>query len=304
MGRAFHEKVFGCRRHRIVEMKMIGFFHEVDADKCGGKGKSLIALQDAGFTVPPGFILTYDAYSLYKETGHMPAAVKEQVISCYRKLKHDTGSHLVSVRSSASAEDLPNASFAGLYETYLYVESENDLSERIIACWQSLFNERAAAYRAQRHIPETGLKMAVIIQTMIDPKCAGILFTTYPYPGKPRQNVMIVESNWGCAETVVSGKATPDHFVIAKDGHYTLLEKSPGEKEVVLQGGRLESRDPADPGSPTGEFSLTGDELKRLCQLGDQIEAHFKHPQDIEWALDPQDKLFILQSRPVTAGLL
>jgi pyruvate,water dikinase len=141
--------------------------------------------------------------------------------------------------------------------------------------------------------------MAVIVQTMIDPKSAGILFTRCPYQGKDK-NVIMVESNWGCGDTVVSGQATPDRFVVSKNQPYTVLEKIPGEKEVFLQG--------SETGPITKEtnpdrrriFSLTQHELTRLCDLGNQIENHFAAPQDIEWALDKNDHLFILQSRPIT----
>jgi pyruvate,water dikinase len=280
-------------------MKMIGFFQEVDPGKCGGKGKNLVELRDASFPVPPGFILTYDAYSRFKETAQMPGEIKAAVSKCYRELSRQTGSSLVAVRSSASAEDLQTASFAGLYDTYLYVNSEEKLFKRIMDCWHSLFSERAKAYRQRMNIPGHDLKMAVIVQAMIDPKSAGILFTTHPYQGKDK-NVIMVESNWGCGETVVSGKATPDRFVISKNEPYTILEKIPGEKEVILQGGKLKSPVQNTLKKQQEEFSLTDNELKGLCQLGDKIENHFCRPQDIEWALTNDGKFVILQSRPIT----
>jgi pyruvate,water dikinase len=278
---------------------MIGFFHEVDPGKSGGKGKNLVELLNASFPVPPGFILTYNAYSRFKDTGQMPEEIKSAVSKCYTELSRQTGSPLVAVRSSASAEDLKIASFAGLYDTYLYVDSKENLFQRITDCWHSLFSEEAKAYRQQMNIPAHDLKMAVIVQTMIDPKSAGILFTCYPYQGKDK-TVIIVESNWGCGETVVSGKATPDRFIISKNQPYTTLEKIPGEKEVFLQGGKLKSPVQNTLKKPQEKFSLTDDELKRLCQLGDKIERHFGHPQDIEWALTDDEKIVILQSRPIT----
>lgn len=278
---------------------MIGFFHEVDPAKSGGKGKSLVQLQDASFPVPPGFILTYDAYSRFKETGQMPVEIKTVAAKCYRELKQQTGSSLVAVRSSASAEDLQIASFAGLYATYLYINSEENLFKRITDCWHSLYSVPAKAYRQRMNIPAHDLKMAVIVQTMIDPKSAGILFTDYPYPGRDK-NVIIVESNWGCGETVVSGQVTPDRFVVSKDQNYSVLEKISGEKEVVLQGGKLKSPAQNTLEKQEEDFSLIDDELKRLCRLGDKIERHFGYPQDIEWALTNDKKIFILQSRPIT----
>jgi pyruvate,water dikinase len=282
--------------------KMVGLFHEVDPAKSGGKGKNLVELRDASFPVPPGFILTYDAYSRFKETGKMLEEIKSAVSKCYRELSRQAGSSLVAVRSSASAEDLETASFAGLYDTYLYVNSEEKLYKRIMDCWHSLDSERAKVYRQRMKIPGHDLKMAVIVQTMIDPKSAGILFTSHPYQEKD-ENVIIVESNWGCGETVVSGKATPDRFVISKNQPYTILEKIPGEKEVSLQGsesGPITTETTAD---RRRILSLTHHELTRLCDIGNQIECHFAAPQDIEWALDKNNHLFILQSRPITKFL-
>jgi len=278
---------------------MIGFFQEVDPDKSGGKGKNLVKLRDATFPVPPGFILTYDAYTRYKETGQMSAEIKAAVTKYYRELTRQTGSPVVAVRSSASAEDLQIASFAGLYATYLYVNSQENLCKRITDCWYSLDSERAKAYRQRMKIPAHDLKMAVIVQTMIDPKSAGILFTSHPYRGKDKI-VSMVESNWGCGETVVSGKATPDRFIVSKNQPYTILEKITGDKEVFLQGSDTGPIEKETPAGPRKNLSLTNHELTRLCELGNRIENHFTAPQDIEWALDKNDHLYILQTRPIT----
>lgn len=284
-------------------MKTIGFFNEVAPGQSGGKGKNLIQLQRASFPVPPGFILTYGAYSRFSETGRMSREMKETISTYYRTLSRDTGNTLVAVRSSASAEDLKTASFAGLYDTYLYVESEEMLCKRIADCWHSLFSERAAAYRQRMNIPGTHLKMAVIVQAMIDPKSAGILFTGHPYRGTGNKNemVMMVESNWGCGETVVSGKVTPDRFVISKNKPYSIIEKKTGEKDVVLRGGQLKHLSGNMSDRQTGEFSLTDNEIKQICRLGNKIESHFGLPQDIEWAITDEGRIVILQSRPVTA---
>lgn len=278
---------------------MIGFFHEVDPNQSGGKGKNLVELQAASFPVPPGFILTYDAYTRFKETGQMSEEIKAVVSKYYKELSRQTGSPVVAVRSSASAEDLQSASFAGLYATYLYINSPGNLFKRITNCWHSLDSERAKVYRQRMNITTPGLKMAVIVQTMIDPKSAGILFTSYSYQDKDK-TVSMVESNWGCGETVVSGKATPDRFVISKNEPYTIYEKIPGEKEVFLQGSKSGSITKKTPVNQRRNLSLTHSELTRLCQIGNQIESHFAAPQDIEWALDKNDHLFILQSRPIT----
>ena len=191
-------------------MQTVGFFHQIDPNKSGGKGKNLIELVNASFPVPPGFIVSVDAYPPYRDITDMPAQIREQVLEGYNQLVRDTGNRLVAVRSSASAEDLEAASFAGQQDTYLYVKGEDELIRRIVDCWNSLYTERAVAYRKRMNIPDHDLQMAVVVQTMIDPKSAGVLFTVDPYRGN--EDSMIIESNWGCGESVVSGKVTPDHF--------------------------------------------------------------------------------------------
>lgn len=278
---------------------MVGFFHEVDPAESGGKGKNLIALTRACFPVPPGFIVTFEAYTRFRETGCMSEEVKQGVSACYRQLVRDTGQPFAAVRSSASAEDMKTASFAGQYDTYLYVGSEQELFKRITDCWYSLFSERAAAYRKRMAVPGKDLKMAVVVQSMIDPAAAGILFTTHPYHGE-NQKAMVVESGWGCGEMVVSGKITPDHFVVSREEPFTVLERLPGKKDILLRGGESGPVTEKTPLGQIEEYSLTDDQLVRLCQMGIEIEHHFGCPQDIEWALDKENNFFILQSRPIT----
>jgi len=278
--------------------KMIDFFQNVDPGKSGGKGRNLIALTKASFPVPPGFIVTYDGYRSYRESGRMSEELKRKVSAYYRQLCRETGGRFVSVRSSASAEDLKAASFAGQYDTFLYVHSEEELFARIVDCWNSLYSERATAYRERMKIPAADLQMAVVVQAMIDPRSAGILFTEYSYAGKKK--VMVVESAWGCGETVVSGKVTPDHFVVSRDESFTLLETLPGNKDIQLRGGDSGPVEMSVPAGRKESDSLTGGELARLCSLGKKIEDIFGRPQDIEWALDDNGAIFILQSRPVT----
>jgi rifampicin phosphotransferase len=282
---------------------MVGFFPEVPLHQCGGKGRNLVQLAKASFPVPPGFIITLDAYSRFAKTGkdQIPGYLKKRISLCYRQLKQDTGSSLVAVRSSASAEDLAGTSFAGQYDTYLYVGSEEELFQRVLACWHSLFSERARVYRQRMNISSTGLAMAVIVQTMIPAKAAGILFTTYSFPGNPGEEVMVAESNWGCGETVVSGKATPDHFILSKQKPYPPLERIKGDKEVFLAGSSKGPLLRETPDRQRKRFSLTLRQLSQLAALGKKIEDYFAAPQDIEWALDRENRLFILQSRPITS---
>lgn len=283
---------------------MVGFFNEVNPDQSGGKGKNLIELWRASFPVPPGFIITFEAHRQFQETGKMSREVKNLLAYYYRRLKQETGSPFVAVRSSASAEDLENASCAGQYETFLYVHSGKELLRRIVDCWNSLYSQKAAAYRQRMNIPSEDLEMAVVVQSMVEARSAGVLFTSQPYMSDHRQTekLVVVESSWGCGETVVSGLVTPDYFEVAKNssGTYAVKKKFLGKKDSARRnGGSGQMMQPTSI-EERQAYSLTDHQLLHLCRLGDSIEHHFGSPQDIEWALDRHDRFFILQCRPVT----
>ena len=276
---------------------MIEFFQHADPDRSGGKGRNLIALTKALFPVPPGFIAMFDVYREYRETGKISDNTAQQIIGHYHQLCRETGNRFVSVRSSASAEDLRSASFAGQYDTYLYVQSEEELLTRIVDCWDSLYSERARVYRERMNIHAANIQMAVVVQSMIDPKSAGVLFTKYPYNS---MDAMVVESSWGCGETVVSGKVTPDHYVVSACEPHSVLEKLPGKKDTRLRGSDVGAVEERIDGEERETESLTENELTELCKFGKRVEGHFGFSQDIEWALGDDGKIYILQSRPVT----
>lgn len=281
-----------------MKQPVIGFFHEVDPNKSGGKGKNLVELTNASFPVPPGFIITFDAFLEYREKGRMPEEMEELISTYYKQLGRETGSPFVAVRSSASAEDLKSASFAGLYDTYLYVGSEAELFKRIADCWNSLYSKRAILYRERMNIPDEDLKMAVVVQAMIDPRAAGILFTAHSH--NHNGMAMVVESGWGCGETVVSGKVTPDHYVVSRNEPFTVLARIPGKKEIILRAGEAGPMEMNTTEEQRMMDSLSFEELRRLCRIGREIERHFGSPQDIEWALADDGRFFIVQSRPIT----
>jgi phosphoenolpyruvate synthase/pyruvate phosphate dikinase len=278
-------------------MKMVGFFDEVDPDKCGGKGNNLIALVENHFPIPQGFVVTVDAYSLFRSKMEMPESVKEAITDCYERLVAKSGSRIVAVRSSASAEDTATASFAGQYDTYLDVEGVHSVLEHVVECWRSLHNERSTLYRKMMKVPEESLKMAVVIQKMLAPRSAGVVFTANPYTMD--ENVMIVESSWGCGENVVSGKVTPDYFEIMKNDTFDIVKKMAGSREAVnevetdlLEDGGWNKQGPI--------YSIAEEALKKLCAIAKEIECAFGGPQDIEWALENDCSFSILQSRPLT----
>ncbi|UBU18428.1 PEP/pyruvate-binding domain-containing protein [Nonomuraea gerenzanensis] len=223
----------------------------------GGKAAGLGEMIKAGERVPDGFCLTVESY----RSGHLP---EKALVEAYERL----GGGRVAVRSSATAEDLPEASFAGQQDTYLDVEGADELIDAVRRCWGSLFTERAVAYRAAAGVGDAA--MAVVVQRMIDPVAAGVLFTANPITGCRTE--MVVDAAPGLGTAIVEGTVVPDHYV-------------------------LDQRREAAP-NPGG--CLSAEQLGRLRAAGLRLQQHFGSPQDIEWALDDADTLWLLQSRPIT----
>lgn len=253
-----------------------------DLEVAGGKGANLGELRRAGFTVPDGFVLTTAAYELVADPTDAsdPArararlrnvAVPEAVAAAVRDAYRAIGSPRVAVRSSATAEDLPEASFAGQQDTYLDIEGEGAVLDAVRRCWASLWNERAVSYRATHDIGEGALRLAVVVQRMVDAEVAGVLFTADPITGRRRRAV--IDAVRGLGEQLVSGAVNPDHFVVdARDA--TIVER----RGDVIDDARL----------------------RELATVGTRIEAHFGRPQDIEWAIDRSGTLHVVQSRDIT----
>ena len=301
----------------------------------GGKAANLGELLSAGLPVPEGFCLTTAAYrqaisgsgtllpglarvyaQLQAAAGDgmkpadvsrlaeearaailaapVPAAVAEAAAAAYQAFGPDVP---VAVRSSATAEDLPFASFAGQQETYLNVVGVPALLDAVRKCWASLWTDRATTYRAGLGIDPAGVALAVVVQRMVDADTAGVLFTANPLTGSRRQTVM--DASPGLGEAVVSGAVNPDHFVVdALTGK--ILERTVGDKGKEVRpvpGGGTEMRDRA--GSGDGAC-LADKQVAGLVRLGLQAEAHFGAPQDIEWAIDGGGTLWLTQSRPIT----
>ncbi len=202
---------------------------------------------------------------------------------------------------------MPGASFAGQQETYLNVEGEEEVLDKVKKCWSSLFTPRAIFYRQEKGIAHDKVLMSVIIQKMVNAKAAGVMFTIHPVTGD--ENKIVIEGNWGLGETVVSGSITPDVYVIDKRT-LEVVEKNIAEKTFELV------RDPTTgktikvdvPPERRKQPCLTDEEIKRLAELAIKIENHYKCPQDIEWAIDRDlrfpDNVFIVQSRPETVWSL
>jgi pyruvate,water dikinase len=250
----------------------------------------------------------------------LPDEVRDEIVACYRGLggtgggagagksgggagAEESGGVPVAVRSSATGEDDAETSFAGLQDTYLWVRGEQDLLARVRDCWASLYNAEAIGYRLRMKIGEQDLAMAVVVQRMVEPRCAGVMFTCSPTTGD--RSVIAVEGCWGLGSALVGGDVTPDSFVISKvTGE--ILRRSVAVKLRLHQAG------PGGAGVTTGDVPaplreaacLSDAEIAALAQLGRRVEEHYGAPQDIEWAItdgaSPGESVVLLQSRPET----
>ncbi|ADU10187.1 pyruvate phosphate dikinase PEP/pyruvate-binding protein [Micromonospora sp. L5] len=305
--------------------------HEVDETRIaavGGKGAHLGALTRIdGVRVPPGFCVTTDAFRLAvartpalagpldrlaRADADDPAALRTAAAEVRRVVERtalpgDVAAAVTAalaglgadaayaVRSSATAEDLPTASFAGQQDTYLNVVGTAEVLRHVSRCWASLFTDRAVTYRRRHGIDDRAVDMAVVVQLMVVPDAAGIMFTADPVTGN--RTVVSVEAGFGLGEALVSGLVNPDVFTV-RDGAVagrTIGAKARAVRAVPGGGTRETPVDPARQAQP----ALTDAQAVRLAALGRRIEARFGCPQDIEWALTGDD-IHILQSRPIT----
>ncbi|HWT33424.1 MAG TPA: PEP/pyruvate-binding domain-containing protein [Microbacterium sp.] len=280
-----------------------------DVATAGGKGANLGELVRAGIRVPPGFVVTTVAYrrvaagltpdadgaALREELGAvaLPADLAAEITAAYEAL----GGGAVAVRSSATAEDLPGAAFAGQQDTLLGVTGTDELLAAVRSCWVSLWNERAVAYRARLGIAASDVAIAVVVQRMVPADVAGVMFTADPVSGARDRTVL--DASEGLGEAVVSGLVTPDHVVMTMTGaveSYTV-----GKNEVVFRSradGSV-SRDGSAENRSRGRL-LSDGQLRALAAEGARIQSLFGAPQDVEWAF-AGDRLSILQARPMTA---
>jgi pyruvate,water dikinase len=321
----------------------------------GGKGASLGELTRAGVAVPPGFVVTVDAFAaamaaidpsgaLRAELSALDAADLAAIAAAAARLRAlVTGAELpddlyaaiavryaklgtggsgreilinsdVAVRSSATVEDSAEASFAGLQDTYLGVSGIPSVHDHVRRCWASLYNDESVAYRRRLGLPEAGVSMAVVVQRMVAPCAAGVLFTRSPVTGD--RSVVAIEATWGLGSALVSGDVTPDSFIISKvTGEITTRRVA---RKIKIHSYR--SNGPGvtveeTPASLREAPSLTDDEIRALAAIGRRVEAHYGTPQDIEWALldgdgadaggtagaaSAAERIVLLQSRPET----
>ncbi len=306
----------------------------------GGKCASLGELIAAEVRVPPGFALTTAGYRRFMaDTGATRAVrdllgrvdmrdldaleqtsagiralieahpfseeIEDQVAECYRKLSVRCGMPAVpvAVRSSATAEDLVDASFAGQQDTYLWIRGVDEVLQHMRRCISSLYTGRAIAYRANRSFDDAQLAISVAVQKMANAYTAGVMFTIHPANGD--RSVIVIDSNFGFGESVVSGEVTPDHFVVNKIT-LDIIDRTISRKLICYTvDTRTQTAHAIDvPLERQQVQSLIDDEITELAWMGKRIEKHYGRPMDIEWAIDKDlpagGNIFILQARPET----
>lgn len=312
--------------------KLCVWFNELTRDDvplAGGKGANLGDMVQAGLPVPPGFVIAAPAYRQLIETADLvakiddllldldrsvcdelrkvepqirglftqvtiPAELEQAIVAHYHQLGADLP---VAVRSSATAEDLAGASFAGQQETFLNVIGEHALLDAVRACWSSLFTAQAIFYRYQHGFDDLSVSMAVVVQKMVDSEKSGVSFTVDPVLRNRYQ--MVIEGVWGLGEGVVSGEITPDHYKLDRESYEIAFEFIPDKPIMFCQDGVGGVAKLPVPAEKVSARVLNDDELRRLVDLGNQIEAHFDCPQDIEWGIE-DGVIYLLQSRPIT----
>ena len=264
-----------------------------DASVVGGKAINLARLIGAGFPVPGGFAVTTTAFrTAEQDQTDMPADVRDAILATYRGV----GSPTVAVRSSATAEDLADASMAGQYETFLDVEDEEQLLEAVAKCWASLDSERVRVYLQQHGIDRADVAMGVVVQRQVPADVAGVLFTANPQPGSLSE--MLIESSWGLGEAVVSGIVQPDTLVLDRaTGAATSIRTA--DKKVWIPAGSGSGESQPAPESLRQKLSLTSRQVSALWRLGLEVMEHFGAAQDIEWAIEGEN-VYLLQSRAIT----
>ncbi|ADC66241.1 phosphoenolpyruvate synthase [Ferroglobus placidus DSM 10642] len=228
-------------------------------------------------------------------SSEIPKSIEEEIRKAYRKLCEEEGEEVfVAVRSSATAEDLPEASFAGQQETYLNVRGEDEVVEKVKRCWASLYTPRAIYYRVQQGFRHEDVSIAVVVQKMVNSEKSGVMFTSHPVTG---EKLCIIEAVFGLGEAIVSGKVTPDTYVYDRRQR-KLVDVKVSEKTLMItrkDGKTVE----VELGEKGKERVLSDEEIEELVRYGEIIEEHYKHPQDIEWAIE-KGKIYILQSRAIT----
>ncbi|UJF33394.1 phosphoenolpyruvate synthase [Paenibacillus hexagrammi] len=306
-------------------------FHRIDKSSLplvGGKGANLGEMTQAGFPVPPGFCVTTEAYRVFlsgsEQMGDyfrqlediqaeqleriavlgsairehlnqvpIPVDIKDAILGSWMRSGQEAA---YAVRSSATAEDLPTASFAGQQDTYLNVRGEEQLMQAIRRCWASLFTDRAISYRAKNHFDHRAVHLSVVVQQMVFPEVSGIMFTADPISG--HRGTVSIDASFGLGEALVSGLVSADLYQVRAG---TLIDKKIARKKLAIyslpEGGTVTRDLPED---EQERQALADPQIMELATLGNTIKGHYGSDQDIEWCL-AQGRFYIVQSRPITS---
>jgi len=298
-----------------------------DIGTVGGKGANLGEMLKNDFPVPPAFIVTADAFwSFLEETktkdsvfsvlrnvdvndsddlekkseeikkiitgANIPWTTEVDILDAYRKL--DNG--FVAVRSSATAEDLPEASFAGQQETFLNVKGEQTLLESVKQCWASLYTSRAIFYREKQGFKHEDVRLAVVVQKMVDADVSGVMFTSDPITGKPK---VLIEAGYGLGETIVGGKITPDTYVVDQNTFEIEDKNISVQKIKYVKGEEGKTTEVEIEEGQQDKQKMSDDDIVKLAGIGKRIEQHYNEPMDVEWCME-NNEIYIVQARPVT----
>lgn len=318
---------------RMAKTTFISWFKDIDKGDIptvGGKGANLGEMTRAKFPVPNGFVVTSTAYFHFiKENqlttkirhlletihpdkpetlqqasvlikrvimqGEMSDTVISEIISAY-KLMGPMMNTLVAVRSSATAEDLPNASFAGQQETFLNVSGEANLLLKVKAAWASLFEARAIFYREEQHFNHFKVGIAIVVQKMVASEKSGVMFTIDPVTNDKTK--IVIEAIYGLGEMIVQGQVTPDHYEVSKSD-FSILDKVIEKQEKMLTKAGASNKEVRVPELERKRQKITNDQIVKIAHLGKQLEKHYYFPQDVEWAIEGDD-IYIVQTRPIT----
>ena len=313
----------------------LAWFNEIPDEElggsAGGKGASLCRMSRAGLPVPQGFIVRSEMFNAFMEQAGLwdfvfekleeidfssdasliavsaeirrhiidtpvPQDMAMEIVRFYTSMGN--GRMPVAVRSSGTAEDLDDASFAGQQETFLFVIGNDDVIKFIKECWASLYYDRAIFYRREKKFDERSISIAVVVQTMVSAQKAGVMFTSNPITND--YDTVVLEAAWGLGEAIVSGIVTPDNLWINKHtGEVTTEYISEKETMVVRLNERGGTKEVPVPEELREAPVLTEGERSQLVSLANKIESFYKKPEDIEWAI-VDGQVYLLQSRPIT----
>lgn len=325
------------------QFKYILWFEECNKDSVslvGGKNANLGEMVNAGIPVPPGFAVTSQSFQCYmdeaglwdkvretlsdvspddiKGVSHagasirqailstpIPDEIQKEIVTAYGSLCDKCGATdlPVAVRSSATAEDLDDASFAGQQDTYLWIWGNDEVVKATHECWASLFTDRAITYRMRVGFPQDGVLISVAIQKMVNSRSAGVMFTLDPVTGD--RSKITIDANWGFGESIVQGMVSPDSFIIGKNP-LSIKQSIIGQKDQKFVANGCGTVVEAVPFDDQVIPCISVAEIKEIAKMGLLIEKHYGSPQDIEWAVDMDlpfpENIFSTQSRPITAA--